>query len=78
MCYTQFSYTFGNSAEERGGDPVPVVSRSLRRAKDEQFDVVIIDTSGRLSNNFELTQQLIVSPTLTTAFMIFSVDCALK
>ena len=44
--------------EERGGDPVPVVSRSIRRAKEEGFDVVIIDTSGRLSNNFELTEQL--------------------
>ena len=44
--------------EERGGDPVPVVTRSVRRAKQEGFDVVIIDTSGRLSNNFELTQQL--------------------
>jgi fused signal recognition particle receptor len=44
--------------EERGGDPVPVVARSVRRAKEEGFDVCIIDTSGRLSNNFELTQQL--------------------
>eukprot|EP01035_Chromulina_nebulosa_P019866 gene19866-25818_t len=43
---------------ERGGDPVPVVRRSVRRAIDEKFDVCIIDTSGRLSNNFELTQQL--------------------
>jgi len=46
------------TAAERGGDPVPVVTRSLRRAKAENFDVVIIDTSGRLSNNFELTEQL--------------------
>ena len=44
--------------EERGGDPVPEVTRSVRRAKEEGFDVCIIDTSGRLSNNFELTQQL--------------------
>ena len=44
--------------EERGGNPVPVVSRSIKRAISENFDVVIIDTSGRLSNNFELTQQL--------------------
>ena len=44
--------------EERGGDPVPVVARSVRRAKEEGFDVLIVDTSGRLSNNFELTQQL--------------------
>lgn len=43
---------------ERGGDPVPVVTRSIRRAIDEKFDVVIIDTSGRLSNNFALTEQL--------------------
>ena len=46
------------TAEERGGDPVPVVTRSVRRAKEEGFDLVIIDTSGRLSNNFELTEQL--------------------
>lgn len=44
--------------EERGGDPVPVVARSVRRAKEEGFDVLIVDTSGRLSNNFELTHQL--------------------
>ena len=44
--------------DERGGDPVPVVARSVRRAIDEKFDVCIIDTSGRLSNNFELTEQL--------------------
>ena len=44
--------------EERGGDPVPVVTRSIRRAIAERFDVVIIDTSGRLSNNFELIDQL--------------------
>lgn len=44
--------------DERGGDPVPVVARSVKRAMDENFDVCIIDTSGRLSNNFELTAQL--------------------
>ena len=43
---------------ERGGDPVPVVARSVRRAREEKFDVLIVDTSGRLSNNFELTAQL--------------------
>lgn len=46
------------TAEERGGDPVPVVRRSVRRAREEGFEVCIIDTSGRLSNNFELTEQL--------------------
>ena len=43
---------------ERGGDPVPVVTRSIQRAKQENFDTVIIDTSGRLSNNYGLTMQL--------------------
>lgn len=44
--------------QERGGSPVPVVTRTMQRAKREKFDVVIIDTAGRLSNNFELTEQL--------------------
>lgn len=43
---------------ERNADPVPVVTRCVQRAKQENFDVCIIDTSGRLSNNFELIEQL--------------------
>jgi len=43
---------------ERGSSPVPVVTRTLQRAKTEIFDVVLIDTSGRLSNNFELVEEL--------------------
>jgi fused signal recognition particle receptor len=43
---------------ERGSSPVPVVTRTLQRAKHGNFDVVIIDTSGRLSNNFELVEEL--------------------
>jgi fused signal recognition particle receptor len=43
---------------ERGGNPVPVVQRTIRRAIEQEFDVVIVDTSGRLSNNYELTTQL--------------------
>jgi fused signal recognition particle receptor len=34
------------------------VTRTLQRAKTEIFDVVLIDTSGRLSNNFELVEEL--------------------
>ena len=45
-------------AAERGGDPVPVVRRTVQRAVDDAFDAVLIDTSGRLSNNYELTLQL--------------------
>lgn len=43
---------------ERGGSPVPVVTRTIQRGLKEGSDVIIIDTSGRLSNNFELIQQL--------------------
>jgi len=43
---------------ERGRSPVSVVSRTIQRAKNENFDLVIIDTSGRLSNNFELVEEL--------------------
>eukprot|EP01041_Mallomonas_annulata_P008995 gene8995-18623_t len=44
--------------EEEGGDPVLVANRTLRRGKAEGFDVIILDTSGRLSNNYALTVQL--------------------
>ena len=43
---------------ERGGDPVPVVTRTLQRAVQDKYDIVLVDTSGRLSNNFELIEQL--------------------
>lgn len=45
--------------EERNGSPLPVLSRALDRAVAEGYDTLIVDTSGRLSNNFELTQELI-------------------
>ncbi len=44
--------------EDGEKDPVPVVERTIIKGKEEGYDVVIIDTSGRLSNNFELIQQL--------------------
>ncbi len=47
--------------EERGGSPIPALRRTLQRAIEDKIDVVIIDTAGRLSNNFELTMQLQVN-----------------
>lgn len=47
--------------EERGGSPIPALRRTLQRAIEDKTDVVIIDTAGRLSNNFELTMQLQVN-----------------
>lgn len=46
---------------ERSGSPLPVLRRALQEAKDKAYDVLIVDTSGRLTNNFDLTQELIVS-----------------
>jgi fused signal recognition particle receptor len=34
------------------------VTRTLQKAIQNYYDVAIIDTSGRLSNNFELIEQL--------------------
>lgn len=39
-------------------DPASVVFRSLVKAKEEQYDVLIIDTAGRLQNKVNLMQEL--------------------
>ncbi len=45
-------------AEEKGGSPIPVLKRALQRGKREDFDVVIVDTCGRLANNYDLVEEL--------------------
>ncbi len=44
---------------EAVSDPVRVVERALARAKREQFDVVIVDTSGRLQADDALMAELV-------------------
>src|SRR5205085_4739107 len=39
------------------GDPVDVAKRSLEEAKRRLFDVVVVDTAGRLGIDAELMQQ---------------------
>lgn len=39
-------------------DPVQVAREALKKAKDEQFDVLIVDTAGRLHIDTELMEQL--------------------
>jgi len=39
------------------GDPVKVAKQALKHAKDKQYDVVIIDTAGRLGVDAELMKQ---------------------
>lgn len=41
-----------------GADPASVVFDSIKKAKNENYDVVLIDTAGRLQNKFNLMQEL--------------------
>lgn len=41
-----------------GADPASVVFDAIKKAKSECYDVVLIDTAGRLQNKFNLMQEL--------------------
>ncbi|MGD9581255.1 MAG: signal recognition particle-docking protein FtsY, partial [Vampirovibrionia bacterium] len=41
-----------------GADPASVVFDSIEKAKNENYDVLLIDTAGRLHNKFNLMQEL--------------------
>lgn len=41
-----------------GADPASVVYDAIEKAKNEKFDVVLIDTAGRLQNKYNLMQEL--------------------
>ncbi|MDZ4851824.1 MAG: signal recognition particle-docking protein FtsY [Pirellulaceae bacterium] len=43
---------------ESGGDPGAVAFRTIQRAREEAFDICIIDTAGRLQTQTNLMQQL--------------------
>jgi fused signal recognition particle receptor len=45
-------------AEKEGGDPASVAFEASRRAKEENVDVLIIDTAGRLQNKANLMDEL--------------------
>lgn len=44
--------------KEEGADPASVVFDGLKKAKEENFDVVLIDTAGRLQNRVNLMNEL--------------------
>lgn len=44
--------------KEEGADPAAVVFDGIERAKNEDFDVVMIDTAGRLQNKVNLMKEL--------------------
>lgn len=43
---------------EQGGDPGTVAFRATAKARDENFDICILDTAGRLQTQVNLMQQL--------------------
>lgn len=45
-------------ATNPGGDPAAVVFDGVKRAKDEGYDVVLVDTAGRLQNRVNLMNEL--------------------
>ena len=44
--------------KEEGGDPASVVYDGCQKAKDEDYDVVLVDTAGRLQNKVNLMKEL--------------------
>lgn len=39
-------------------DPASVVYEAIKKAKDENYDVILVDTAGRLQNKFNLMEEL--------------------
>ena len=48
----------GFIGKEEGADPASVVFDGLEKAKEENYDVVLIDTAGRLQNKVNLMKEL--------------------
>lgn len=45
-------------AEKTGMDPSSVAYRALEKAKNENYDVLLVDTAGRMQNNINLMNEL--------------------
>ena len=45
-------------SKEEGSDPSSVVFDGVTRAKNEKYDVVLVDTAGRLQNKVNLMKEL--------------------
>lgn len=45
-------------ADKEGEDPSAVAFRSVKKAIDEEFDILLIDTAGRLQNKKSLMEEL--------------------
>lgn len=45
-------------ATEAGGDPAAVVFDGVKKARDEHYDILLVDTAGRLQNKVNLMKEL--------------------
>ena len=45
-------------AEKENSDPASVAFKAFKKAKEENYDILIIDTAGRLQNNINLMAEL--------------------
>ncbi|MEL1213352.1 signal recognition particle-docking protein FtsY, partial [Staphylococcus epidermidis] len=45
-------------ASAAGSDPASVVYDAVKRAKEEQFDILLVDTAGRLQNNVNFMKEM--------------------
>ena len=41
-----------------GADPASVVYEAIQKAKNEHFDIILVDTAGRLQNKYNLMEEL--------------------
>jgi fused signal recognition particle receptor len=46
-------------SEKGGSTPTSIIADALDKAKAENYDTVLVDTAGRLSNNWELNEELV-------------------
>ena len=46
-------------SEKGGSTPTSIIGDALDKAKAENYDTVLVDTAGRLSNNWELNEELV-------------------
>lgn len=55
--------------EKEGADPASVVFKAMEKAQNENFDILIIDTAGRLQNKINLMNELAKMKKIITKFI---------
>ena len=60
VCRTLAGYSLGRADIVRRdkADPASVVYEAIQKAKNENYDVILVDTAGRLQNKFNLMEEL--------------------